>query len=668
MKRLLPVSLVLALAAVPVLADAPPAVDPDFQVSQVSENFQIGSGVAQDTAGDFVAVWTDSSQIPNDTVKARLFNASGVPKTGEIAVAPEGFSPRVAMTPLGDFVVVWELNGQIYLRHFDRRGEAPVRTFDPLPFGPKSSPDVAVDPAGNAYVVWAESYFNGATIMLQRYGPDGLAVGPPEQIDQVSQPASSYARDFPHIAADPDGSLLVSWDDSRENGGHHVDVWARRFDGPSGTWSPEARVNASQTGDQEGSAPILYPDGTGAVVFNDFKAQQVLARRIDATGAPAGDPVKLGDLGGVSFTAPAAAAGSDGTALVAWEKGDNLVHARFFDRSWSPLGEELTPSSVTTDLELYPAVSAGGLGNFAAVWTSYGVPPPIFDLPVPPPPGRDGSATGVFGRAFSSLTCAAGSEVLCLQDGRFQARVSWKIPATGETGTGKAVPLTGDTGAFWFFGPDNLELMVKALDGRAVNGYFWVYYGSLSNVEYTLTLTDTVTGTMKSYHNAPSQFGSQADVSAFQAPPPNTIAAESAPLKLPETAAPAAAPEVSLFAAPDCTSTPTAFCAQDRFRVEVSFVDPRSGSSGQGRAVQLTNDTGIFWFFSPSNLELMLKVLDGSGVNGHFWVFYGALSDVDYTITVTDTATGARKTYHNPSGHLASSADVDAFPSGLTAR
>ncbi len=57
----------------------------------------------------------------------------------------------------------------------------------------------------------------------------------------------------------------------------------------------------------------------------------------------------------------------------------------------------------------------------------------------------------------------------------------------------------------------------------------------------------------------------------------------------------------------------------------------------------------------------MVKVLDGRAVNNHFWVFYGALSDVQYTITVTDTQTGAVKVYSNTQGHLASVADVAAF-------
>ena len=72
-------------------------------------------------------------------------------------------------------------------------------------------------------------------------------------------------------------------------------------------------------------------------------------------------------------------------------------------------------------------------------------------------------------------------------------------------------------------------------------------------------------------------------------------------------------------------------------------------------------DTGYFWFFGPENVEVVLKVLDGRPLNDRFWVFYGALSSVQYTLTVTDTETGQVKRYENPSGRLASVADTGAF-------
>jgi hypothetical protein len=65
-------------------------------------------------------------------------------------------------------------------------------------------------------------------------------------------------------------------------------------------------------------------------------------------------------------------------------------------------------------------------------------------------------------------------------------------------------------------------------------------------------------------------------------------------------------------------------------------------------AQRLTGDTGYFWFFDSSNVEIVIKVLDGCTLNGHHWVFAGGLTNVKVTITVTDTANGIQKVYENP--------------------
>ena len=91
--------------------------------------------------------------------------------------------------------------------------------------------------------------------------------------------------------------------------------------------------------------------------------------------------------------------------------------------------------------------------------------------------------------------------------------MKWKTPSAN--GTGSAIPAGPDTGYFWFFGESNIELIVKMLDGRAVNGKFWLFYGALSNVEYTLTVTDTQTGAVKTYTNPQNRLASFADTQAF---------------------------------------------------------------------------------------------------------------------------------------------------------
>lgn len=114
----------------------------------------------------------------------------------------------------------------------------------------------------------------------------------------------------------------------------------------------------------------------------------------------------------------------------------------------------------------------------------------------------------------SAGTCAASATALCLNGGRFKVEVAWK-DFSNNTGVGQAVPLTGDTGYFWFFGLENVELVIKVLDGTSLNQHWWVFYGALSTVDYTITVTDTMTGMQKTYHNPSGNLGSVADTSAF---------------------------------------------------------------------------------------------------------------------------------------------------------
>jgi hypothetical protein len=642
---------VLLFVASTVLAeDVPPKVGSEFQVNTFTTGNQHFPDVARYPDGHFVVVWEDDGGPPT-TIKSRLYQAPGVPASGELMVttaSPILSRPRVTALPDGGFAVVWSDYNNVNLRRFDRAGQPlgnAVAVNEPSP-EPNYAPDIAASSAGTLAVVWVRPAFFENPILLRRLDAAGNPLGGSVQVNTFSSPDLLS----PHVAMNDAGSILVSWEAGLNR------VRARRFDGPSGTWSPEVKIVSPFAGHSMGNVPLLYPEGDGAVVFSDlrFVDAGVFARQLDAAGTPTG----VTEIGGPlldPFDLDAAIDGT-GNAFVAWSvREGNLgtrIHGRLLDRSWHALGDDVAVSvddGAFQDVE--PAVAADASGGFVTVWSDAGLFPIFPFLSVLP--GKDGSGFGVFGQVLGDAECVADSGVLCLGEGnRFRARVSWKIPG-GETGAGHARRLTVDTGALWFFNPDNLELMIKVLDGRAVNGHFWLFYGALSNVEYTITVTDTATGQEKTYHNAPGQLASRADTSAF--------------------ADAAAAPTASLAAtAPAATATgcpifvaDTTLCVQSgRFFVDVTFTDPRNGATGPGHAVDLTADTGAFWFFDHNNLELMIKVLDGRPVNGHFWVFFGALSDVAYTIRVTDTETGEQRTYVNPHGQLASRADTSAFPVG----
>jgi uncharacterized repeat protein (TIGR03803 family) len=99
------------------------------------------------------------------------------------------------------------------------------------------------------------------------------------------------------------------------------------------------------------------------------------------------------------------------------------------------------------------------------------------------------------------------------------------------------------------------------------------------------------------------------------------------------------------------TNAETLCLNQGRFIVNASWTDFQ-GNSGLASVVPgaNSNDSGIMWFFGPDNWELLIKVLNGCGVNGNYWVFGAAATDVGYTIQVTDTQTGEVRTYTNPLG------------------
>jgi hypothetical protein len=65
-------------------------------------------------------------------------------------------------------------------------------------------------------------------------------------------------------------------------------------------------------------------------------------------------------------------------------------------------------------------------------------------------------------------------------------------------------------------GPDNVEVVIKVLNGCPVNGRYWVFAAGLTNVEIALTVTDTANGTAATYSNpAGSPFAPVQDVGAF---------------------------------------------------------------------------------------------------------------------------------------------------------
>ena len=334
--------------------------------------------------------------------------------------------------------------------------------------------------------------------------------------------------------------------------------------------------------------------------------------------------------------------------------------------SWIPINDGLTGldvSAITIDPQSSSVVYAGTSGGVfrsadgGAHWISIGFhEETIYAIaldPASPSTVYAGMVSGLCRITLApTVPCAAGSETLCLESGRFRVELTWRGHIVSQSGIGQAVAISDDTGYFWFFDAANVETVLKVLDGTTTNGAHWVFYGALSDLEYVITVTDGATGAIQSYISDPAFPNSLGDTTAF---PGSDAPSASA-------AVPSAAP-IPAAASSTCIPDPAALCLENgRFQVRVDWQASPLGPSSSAAAVPLTGDTGYFWFFDDANVELVVKVLDGTAVNGHYWVFYGSLSNVQFEIGVTDTKTGQTKTYVNPQGRMFSVADTTAFP------
>ncbi len=112
-----------------------------------------------------------------------------------------------------------------------------------------------------------------------------------------------------------------------------------------------------------------------------------------------------------------------------------------------------------------------------------------------------------------------------------------------------------------------------------------------------------------------------------------------------------------------CAANDTTLClSAGRFRVSADF-ETADGQHGAAHAVTLTANTGYFWFFDPTNVEVVTKVLPFcADPYNSIWVFAAGLTNVKVDLTYTDTSTNTVVTKHNDLGTpFAPVQDTEAF-------
>lgn len=319
--------------------------------------------------------------------------------------------------------------------------------------------------------------------------------------------------------------------------------------------------------------------------------------------------------------------GSDGTWFDLWffpgYRGD-LVAASALSLSFANTLALFTPSPASLwDVDATPAGEPSAVAAFlhrTGVWS----------LSV----GSQASSSNKTGDYFLALICGASNRCmpsplnLCLGGGRYRVQVGYHNQFSNRYGFGGAIlPGRSTESGYFYFGddPSNVELMVKVLDFGDTVKIFW---GQLTNLEYKIVVTDLANGSSKTYLSPASHCGGS-DGNAF--PPRGGVGASRAANR----------------AAGCRPGKNTACLMKGRFEVQGTWRNQYSGESGTMGASRISDITSSFYFGSPGNVELLVKMAD---LGDRIGLFYGAMSDLEYDLTIRDTATGEVKTYSNPAG------------------
>ncbi|MEO8192018.1 MAG: PKD domain-containing protein [Acidobacteriota bacterium] len=110
--------------------------------------------------------------------------------------------------------------------------------------------------------------------------------------------------------------------------------------------------------------------------------------------------------------------------------------------------------------------------------------------------------------------------------------------------------------------------------------------------------------------------------------------------------------------------------AAHSFDLTLSARDPRTGATGAGIVIGQNDVYGYFGLPTLSgnagNPELIVKMVDASSIGQNYWVFYGSMTDLEFSLSVKENATGIVKTYAQDPSHPSGQFDTSGFAAAAT--
>ncbi|HEV7667128.1 MAG TPA: hypothetical protein VGS22_01275 [Thermoanaerobaculia bacterium] len=564
-----------------------------------------------------------------------------------------GIEPQVATLPDGGFVIVWDrelgpFDLAVQALRLDPLGRplgSPVRVSRPAPTGRDVWQRISTSPDGRIAIVWAseETDSGGANHTYVRFFDSELhATSEPTLLPS----AATGDEGYPDVAFAPSGEALAVWQDRLGNGFAGRAIWGRRFDLSGTPVAPEFRISVSES-DRYQTVPRVIADSESGwwVAWQRWAAPSTGAAETDrdarlahvpATGLPEGGVAgaALGLPSG-GYIDPVVGLDGRGNVLLLGQKLDGALAGRLFDREGTPLSNLFDVALRDPEAPLlWHQLADRSPGDFVAVWAGDAY---IWHIPIDPQPIVGYDIRGELLRA----PCGGSPRAACLADGRYAVEVSWR-QSDGRHGIQAAILLDDDTAVFTPDDPNGFPVAVF-LSGSDLT------LAATTNAEIKVRVTGPG-GFVREVAKPAGRFASL----RFPDILPTPVTASEAPKAgISETAG-----FVPITTTSPCRPSKTTLCLLGgRFRVEATT----EGTAGpqNARAVPLAGRQGALTFGDAP--AVLVTLVDGRPTNGRFWVYLGGLSSLPYEVKITDTTTGVRRRYVNPSGRLASRADRLAF-------
>jgi hypothetical protein len=345
------------------------------QVDNGSAAMAMSPKIAADGLGNLMAVWLQTSAGVT-SIWTNLYSASsgwGTAALLETVNPAGGNKPEIAMDSAGNAIVVWYAFDGSWTSLWAKRyaatgGWSAATLIENVNTGGASEHSVAMDANGNAMVVWAQFDGTRSNIMANRYTA-GSGWGTAGEIDASDLDASN-----PSVAVDSAGNMMAVWHQRSANTGNNFSIYTNRFS--NGSWGAATLVKADIPYARQ-SAIAMNASGNAMLVWledDGFDTGSIWARAY--AGGIGGAIVRIDDLS--IFTdgrTPKVGIDASGNAVALWGQGRHIWSARYLAGSGWLAATDIDSSAATFNAN-QPQIAVDSNGNALAVWERSASPGP----------------------------------------------------------------------------------------------------------------------------------------------------------------------------------------------------------------------------------------------------------------------------------------------------